>query len=340
MALGIAAVALGVATSAAVGQDTTRPRIGDSLRVADSAALAAAVDTTRLVRHPAHHAAAHARDAVAPAPPVWPVAFPPALPGSVLPYKRIVAFYGNPLSRHMGVLGEQPPNEMLAKLDREAQRWQAADTSTPVQPALQLIAVVAQGTPGRDGKYRLRMRDSLIDRVYSWAQSRNALLFLDVQVGKSTLRDELPRLVPFLARPDVHLAIDPEFSMKKGGTPGERIGTFDAADVNYASALLDSLVIANDLPPKVLVVHRFTRDMLTGAKRIVLDPRVQIVIDMDGWGPPWLKRNSYRHYIVKYPVEFTGFKLFYHNDTKGGTKLMTPAEVLALFPRPLYIQYQ
>ena len=89
---------------------------------------------------------------------------------------------------------------------------------------------------------------------------------------------------------------------------------------------------AEKLPPKVLVVHRFTRDMVTGYKRIKLDPRVQIVMNMDGWGPPSLKRESYRAYVYKYPVEYTGFKLFYKNDTKKGDKLMSPADVLALKP--------
>jgi hypothetical protein len=61
---------------------------------------------------------------------------------------------------------------------------------------------------------------------------------------------------------------------------------------------------------------------------------------MDGWGAPWLKRDSYRDYIVREPVQYTGFKLFYHNDTKNGDPLMTPADLLRLAPRPLYIQYQ
>ena len=274
-------------------------------------------------------------------PPKWPVDAPDPLPGSILPEKRIVAFYGNPLSKRMGILGELPPEQMLAKLDREVAAWTAADPDTPVQPALHLIAVVAQGSPGTAGKYRARMDSALIEKVYGWARSKNALLFLDVQVGQGTLQEELPRLTPFLKRPDVHLAIDPEFSMKHGHVPGTRIGTFDAEDVNYASKLLQDLVTRENLPPKILVVHRFTRDMLTGYKRIKLDPRVQIVIDMDGWGPPHLKRESYRAYVYSYPVEYTGFKLFYRNDTKKkGSRLMTPAEVLALNPKPLYIQYQ
>jgi hypothetical protein len=263
------------------------------------------------------------------------------LPGSILPAKRIVAFYGNPLSKRMGVLGELATPDMLAKLDREVAAWNAADPEHPVQPALHLIAVVAQGTPGVAGKYRMRMDSALIEKVYGWAKAKNAILFLDVQVGQGTLQEELPRLTPFLSRPDVHLAIDPEFSMKHNDVPGTRIGTFNAEDVNYASGLLRDLVTQLHLPPKILIVHRFTRDMLTGYKRITLDPRVQIVINMDGWGPPALKRESYRAYVYSYPVEYTGFKLFYHNDTKKkGSTLMTPADVLSLNPRPIYIQYQ
>jgi hypothetical protein len=270
----------------------------------------------------------------------WPVQTPPPLPGSILPARRIVAYYGNPLSKRMGVLGELPPDQMLARLDKEIAEWRRADPSTPVQPALHLIAVVAQGSPGRDGKYRLRMTDSLVEKVASWAATRNALLFLDVQVGLSTVQAELPRLVPFLKRPNVHLGLDPEFSMKSGDKPGSKIGTMSSTDVNFAIGLLSDIVTQNNLPPKILVVHRFTRNMLTGAKKIRLDPRVQVVIDMDGWGQPWLKYDSYRAYVESEPVQFTGFKLFYHNDTKKGDPLLTPSEVLLLNPKPHYIQYQ
>jgi len=276
--------------------------------------------------------------------PDWPVRTAQQLPGAILPARRIVAFYGNPLSKRMGILGELPPDQMLAKFDKEIAAWQKADPATPVQPALHLIAVVAQGGPGRDGKYRLRMTDSLVETVASWAAKRNALVFLDIQVGHSTVQEELPRLVPFLKRPNVHLGLDPEFSMKpkKGerSKPGDRIGTMDASDVNYAIGLLADIVKQNNLPPKVLVVHRFTRSMLTNSKQIKLDPRVQVVINMDGWGQPWLKYDSYRAYVEAEPVQFTGFKLFYHNDTKKGDPILTPSEVLLLNPKPHYIQYQ
>ncbi len=207
-----------------------------------------------------------------------------------------------------------------------------------MQPALHLITVVAQGSPGSDGKYRARMDSAMIEKVYGWARSRNAILFLDVQVGLSTLQAELPRLERFLKRPDVHLGIDPEFSMKNGGRPGKKIGTYDAADVNYASRFLADLVAKYQLPPKVLVVHRFTQRGVTNASSIRLDPKVQVVMHMDGFGAPWLKRDSFYAYVKKEPVQFAGWKQFtkLRNDSPPTSK----REILRLWPVPLYIQYQ
>ena len=271
----------------------------------------------------------------------WPVKCPAPLPGSILPTKRIVAYYGNPLSKKMGALGEFPKDEMLQRLKGEAAKWQAADPATPVQPALHLIAVVAQGAPGKDGKYRMVMPDKIINQVYGWAKEAGAVMFIDIQTGHDDIRAVLPRFEWILKNPDVHLGIDPEFNLiKSGKKPGKKIGTYDAADINFASGYLKDLVKKYNLPPKVFTVHRFTRNGVTNSKNIVLRPEVQMVMHMDGWGAPWLKRDSYKDYVVAEPMQYTGFKLFYHNDTKKGDPLMTPQDVLKLNPKPLYIQYQ
>lgn len=271
----------------------------------------------------------------------WPVktVYPNA--GAILPFKRIVAYYGNFYSKKMGVLGEYPPDEMIKKLDGEMKKWAAADSTTPVQPALHYIAVTAQGSPGKDGKYRLRMPFHQIDSAISLAARINALVFLDVQVGLSDVETEVPKLEKYLKLPQVHLGIDPEFSMKTGKKPGTVIGTMDAKDVNFVSNYLANLTKANNLPPKILVVHRFTRPMISNYKMIETRPEVQIVMDMDGWGGATLKIDSYKSYIFQEPVQFTGFKLFYKNDIrKPNSRMMTPEEVLKLKPKPLYIQYQ
>jgi len=271
----------------------------------------------------------------------WPVRCPEPLPGSILPKKRIVAYYGNPLSKRMGALGEYQKDDMLQRLKRESVRWEKADPAHPVQPALHLIAVVAQGEPGKAGLYRMVMPDKVINEVYGWAKQAGAIMFIDIQTGHDNIRNVLPRFEWLLKNPDVHLGIDPEFNLiKSGKRPGTKIGTYDAADINYASGYLKDLVKKYNLPPKVFIVHRFTRNGVTNAKQIVLRPEVQVVMNMDGWGAPWLKRDSYKDYVVAEPVEHTGFKLFYHNDTKKGDPLLTPQEVLKLTPKPIYIQYQ
>lgn len=271
----------------------------------------------------------------------WPVKAPYPLPGAILPFKRVVAYYGNLYSKNMGVLGEYPPDEMLQKLKAEVKNWEEADKSTPVQPALHYIAVTAQGSPGRDGKYRLRMPFKQIDSILGIAARINALVFLDVQVGFSNVQAEIPLLEQYLKMPHVHLGIDPEFSMKTGKRPGSVIGTMDATDVNFVSEYLAKLVKANNLPPKMLVVHRFTQNMVTNYKNITTRPEVQLIIDMDGWGEPSLKHDSYKAYVWREPIQFSGYKLFYKNDIrKKNSHLLTPAEVLAEKPQPIYIQYQ
>jgi hypothetical protein len=264
----------------------------------------------------------------------------PVHPNALLPRERIVAFYGNPASSRMGILGELPPDAMLQRLDREVAAWRSADPATPVRPALQIIAVMATGDPGTDSLFRLRMPDWRIAQVEEWAASRNALLFLDVQPGRSSVRSEVPELAEWLSQPNVHLALDPEWSMPPGGVPGKRIGSMTADDINFAVDFLADLVERHDLPPKILVVHRFTQDMIRDAHRIRVDPRVQVVINMDGWGPPSQKVVAYRDIVAPEAEQFTGFKLFFHNDRRGGSRMLTPVEILELDPAPIYIQYQ
>lgn len=270
----------------------------------------------------------------------WPVKSAP-YPGSgaLLPFNRIVAYYGNLYSKYMGVLGKYPAPQMLEKLADAAAEWSAADPSTPVIPALDYIAVVAQASAGTDGKYRARMPASEVNKVIGLAGEAHGIVILDVQVGLSSVQAEIPLLAPYLKLPQVHLALDPEFAMHNGKKPGGTVGTMSAADINFAAEFLAKIVKENNLPPKILIVHRFTQDMLTGYKKIAPLPEVQIVEDMDGFGNPAKKIGTYTWIVAAEPIQFTGFKLFYKNDVAAG-HMMTPAEVLKLSPQPSFIQYQ
>lgn len=275
-------------------------------------------------------------------PRIWPVEGPYPKPGAILPFNRIIAYYGNFYSTRMGVLGEYDEETMLSMLRAEQRKWEAADPETPTVPAINYIAITAQELPGKENLYMLRMPDSQIDKALAIAKKlENGIVILDIQIGFSTLARELPLLETYLAMPNVHLGLDPEFHMIGDEPPGHVIGSFDAKDINYAIDYLAELVKKHDLPPKVLVIHRFTQRMVTNYHLIKRVPEVQVVIDMDGWGPPAKKLNTYRAFVAPEPVQFTGFKIFYKNDLKPPSeRLLTPSDLLNLTPRPMFIQYQ
>lgn len=272
---------------------------------------------------------------------MWPPAAPYPHGGALLPFNRIVAYYGNFYSTRMGILGEFASSTVLARLAETAAAYEAADPDTPVLPAIHYIASVAQQDAGADGMYRNVMPDSEIEHAYDMAQAIDGILFIDLQIGYSTFTQELPKFRDFLERPDVHLAIDPEFAMPPGQPPGTVIGSVTAAEVNYVIEYLSALVREHELPPKVLVVHRFTTNMVQDTAAIEPTPEVQVVLHMDGWGSKELKRSTYRRVIEPEPIQFAGVKIFYKNDLKPpSTGLLTPADVLDLHPEPVYIQYQ
>jgi hypothetical protein len=271
----------------------------------------------------------------------WPVA--PIYPrdGALLPFNRIVAYYGNFYSKKMGILGEYDEATVLAKLKSEMTSWKAADPHTPIIPAIHYIVAVAQADKGKDGDYLARMPDEHIERAIKMTDKINGITFLDIQIAHSSAMKEVKAIEQYLAMPKVHLGLDPEFSMKESNKPGHVIGTLDASEINEVIQEISRIVRENNLPPKILILHRFTFKMITNSQFIKPTPEVQVIIDMDGWGSPQLKKNIYHQVITDEPVQFSGIKLFYKNDMKApSTRLLTPVEVLNFTPRPSYIQYQ
>ncbi len=333
----LAAAALGIAPNAPTGASGAAASFQASS--ADTVPRKKAVKKTGKRKGAASRAQSvgdSTRAARVPPPPAFSVT---PLPNSLLPKNRIVVYYGNPLSKKMGVLGQYPQAEMITRLQQEVHNFEVADPTTPVKPGFHLIVSVAQGSPGKNGLYRLRMTDSLITYWCNLAQAKGYLIFLDVQVGKSTVQAELQPLIPYLKRPYVHLALDPEFSMhhaSEGYVPGKKVGVMDAAEINYAIKTLADITTQNHLPPKILVIHRYTQGMVTHYREIRPVPEVQVVMNMDGFGDPHLKRDSYRAYEQMQPVQFDGFKLFYKNDHP----MLTREEVVKLKPSPLFITFQ
>jgi hypothetical protein len=254
---------------------------------------------------------------------------------SVLDTHLLVTWYGNPWSGKMGILGRLQGKALAEGLRRQANAY-AALARKRVMPAYELVAVIAQPLPGRDGMYRRRESRQVIDRMLREARAAGFKLILDIQTGRSTVLSELAHLAPYLQEPDVYIALDPEFSMGTDGVPGRRIGEMRANEVNDAIGLLEYVQERYQLPPKVLIVHQFTTGMLPDKEKIWSSSTVDIVLAADGFGPPALKRNTYRAVLRQHSLAFSGFKLFYIQDTD----LLDPSQVLALSPPPAVIIYQ
>jgi hypothetical protein len=254
----------------------------------------------------------------------------------LFPNNRILAYYGFPGNELMGILGEHDMDTLLAILRDQAAEYEAADNSRPWLLAFEVIASVAQRDPGPDGMYIAYAADEIIQQYVDFTAANDLLLILDVQFGRKTVAQEIDAVRQWLSYPHVHLAIDPEFAVKEGETPGLDLGTIDASDVLLAQQLLSEIAIEEGLPPKLLIVHQFNLYSLTNRDQVGPIPGVQFVLEVDGWGGPEAKRETYAIVGGNVLHDFYGFKLWYRQDEP----LMTAAEVMALTPPPDLVIYQ
>jgi hypothetical protein len=255
---------------------------------------------------------------------------------SALATHRLITFYGHPYDDRMGVLGEYDPLVAIQKLKEQTAAYTAADPSRPGLCTVELIASVAQGSPGKDGLYLARTPTAEIEKWAQLTQQQGCLLMLDIQMGYDTVDNDVKAILPFLQRPHVHLAIDPEFHVARGQIPGESFGSLTAAEVAGAMKTLQGLVKQYNLPDKILVLHQFRYDMLPDKGNIKPMPNIDLVVMMDGWGSPEAKIANYTAFVHDEPIQYGGIKLFYKQDDP----LLTPAEVIQLDPSPLVIIYQ
>lgn len=262
----------------------------------------------------------------------------PELPGggrSLLPQRRLVALYGSHFSPALGVLGEQPPAQLGPRLEGIVAPYRDL-SDRPVLPALDLIATVATGDPGPDGLHRARSDDSQIQQWLDAARANGAYLVLDLQPGRSDFLTEAKVYERFLREPDVGLALDPEWRTPAPARPGGgTIGSVTAAEINAVSAWLADLVVEEQLPEKLLVVHNFRVDMVSDRDAVMAPPGVAVLFHMDGQGRRAVKLDSYRILTQTLPF-YNGVKIFFDEDPDP----FRPSEVLDLIPTPDFISYQ
>ena len=266
-------------------------------------------------------------------PSIKPLAQLPLGGRSIFPKFRVVAYYGSTGGSELGVLGKGTPEQAAAAITRAATPYAAY--GRPIQPAMELIATVAQAHPGVDGSYSYRLPDATIDSYLAAARRHKMLLILDVQPGRADFLTQVRGLERYLTQPDVGVALDPEWKLTAGQRPLGQIGSSDAAPINAVSAYVAGLVQRHRLPEKLFVLHQFQLRMLPDRKAIVTRPGLAIADHVDGQGPVSDKLKTYAALSGSRRFHL-GFKLFYAKDPV----LMTPKQAMALVPRPELITYQ
>lgn len=261
---------------------------------------------------------------------------PPSEPGGgriLFPGHRVVAFYGDADDPGLGVLGDAPPDQLWARLAAQAAPY--AQPGVPALPAYELLAFVAQGAPGPAGTYAARVPDATIQRYLQVTRAHHGLLILDIQPGRGHFLADAQTLAPFLSQPDVALALDPEWSLEPGQVPDAQIGHTTGAVINEVSTWMEQLVVAHDLPQKLLLIHQFTADMVQDKPSVLARPDLAITFNMDGFGGQADKLSKYR-LLASDPRFFLGLKLFYTKDVD----MLSPTQVLGLQPVPSIVDYE
>ncbi|MGO9671768.1 MAG: hypothetical protein ACLPS1_24875 [Streptosporangiaceae bacterium] len=262
------------------------------------------------------------------------------LPGGgqvLFPLHRLVALYGHPGAAALGALGQQGLRASIRRV-REAAAPYRALSRVPVVPAFEIIATVAQGSPGPDGSYSY---ESPVASLRPWVRraiTAGLYVVLDLQPGRASLLAQAERYRSLLKLPDVGLALDPEWKLQPGQLPLKQIGSVRIAEVNTVISWLAALTARYHLPQKLLVLHQFELSMIRGERQLnTHHDDLAIVIHMDGQGSPGDKQQTWDAVTgAAPPGVFFGWKNFYRKDHP----MLSPVQTMARSPQPVMISYQ
>ena len=262
------------------------------------------------------------------------------LPGGgqvLFPGHMLVALYGDPGTPSLGALGEQDLPASIARARQVAAQYRAL-SHVPVIPAFEIIATVAQGSPGPDGEYSY---ETPVADLRPWVRTATAdgmYVILDLQPGRASLLAQAKRYQSLLELPDVGLALDPEWKLAPGQLPLQQIGSVSITEVNSVVTWLAALTARYRLPEKLLVLHQFRLSMISDERG--LDTRNQdlaILIHMDGQGTPGDKQQTWNAVTGAAPAGvFFGWKNFYVKDHP----MISPQQTVARTPRLSMVSYQ
>jgi hypothetical protein len=163
--------------------------------------------------------------------------------------------------------------------------------------------------------------NDIVEKYIVPAAQRGWVVFLDTQLGRSDPVEQVNQMIRhgYLKYENVHVAIDPEFHVLPGHLdPGIPIGHVTASQINAVQEMLDRYVETENLKTKkILIVHQFDSFMIEDKTAIRDFANVELVLDFDGLGTPFLKVDKYNPLTNSrgFPfLRFRGIKVFFPNQ--------------------------
>jgi hypothetical protein len=262
------------------------------------------------------------------------------LPGGgqvLFPMHRLLALYGHPGTPELGALGAQGLSASIARIRRIAAAYRPL-SRVPVVPTFEIIATVAEASPGPYGSYSYESSPAALLPWVRRATAAGMYVVLDLQPGRDSLLAQAKRYSSLLRQPNVGLALDPEWKLGPGELPLHQIGSVSSTEVNSVISWLADLTARYHLPQKLVVLHQFMLSMISDER--ALDTRHDdraIVIHMDGQGTPSDKLQTWEAVTTTAPAGvFFGWKNFYTKDHPT----FSPLQTMANTPQPVMISYQ
>jgi len=263
--------------------------------------------------------------------------------------QMIVAYYGRPGVRTMGVLGKYSLEAIIPVIKAKANEYKKVSGNQNIVPGFDIVYDMATIQPGQNKNYISTLPSQKLMPYIHAANKHGFVLFLDLQLGKKTPVQSIRSVLKYLKYKNVHIAIDPEFNIHGVGIrPGKIIGHITGNQVNQVQEEMSNYMKKHGIKgKKILIVHMFRHAMLTNKKDIKTYDNISLVFNMDGFGSAGLKVSIYNSIYTKRLSNkvASGFKLFFNQDKPY---LMTPKQVLGLESvngvrikeTPKYINYQ
>ncbi|RWZ52854.1 hypothetical protein ELQ90_02625 [Labedella phragmitis] len=252
--------------------------------------------------------------------------------------RLFVALYGAPDAPVLGVLGEQGVDETIDRARKVAAPYEAL-TDRTVVPTLEIIATVAAGAEGDDGNYSNELPADRLTPYIDAAAEAGVYVVIDLQPGRTDFLTQAKLYESLLARPNVGLALDPEWRLEPDEKHLTQIGSVTAEEINAVSRWLADLVERDGLPPKMLVLHQFRLDMIQNRQDVDMShPQLELLIHVDGQGGQPDKQATWRALHDGAPAGMAwGWKNFYDEDLP----MLSPEQTLRdVAPEPDLVTYQ